>query len=591
MRVKQDVSQENRESISRKRIDWDRALIILAVLAALAIFSGVYYKRSASIVSDANTDDIAQVARNISEGQGFTTRFVRPFYATFPASEQGKSPELNNGPLYPYALVAMFRLQEISDQVVVRTSLVFLILTVIATWLLGTALFDSRTGLLAAAVFGTSASVLGAGVSGNQWTFAALIFTLMLTVASRFRVCSEDGRERACGVCSFFAGVMAGLLYLISYSMIFLALPVLGYVALNSRRRWPCAGLCLAGLVLVSGLWAWRNAELTGVPFLGAVAWDVLAHSSLYPGDALYRTSDSNLHNPGAVLAFPIRHFSAFMQKLSEGSVGALRELMLFLGLAVLPMAVTSALYSFKSPIVNSIRGLLYILAVVSIGVTALFGLDSRAVIILAPAAAIFGTAYFGLIIKAKKLPHQYGKALVGLFIIVTAAPALVSIIWPDSGKQPDMLANTFFASNASRANPGSIIYTDVPWVAAWRTQLVAVLLPLQDSDVYMLNGAGYPMRTIILTPRSAEYPDDEIWYTLYKVRLWRDYVSDPKSGLAKIISAANISSKDTDMAKKYLQRLQRGFAISGTIAGFRAEKADPLSTDDIQILQVPPVR
>jgi len=77
MDIRQEPEQEQFSpelGMGQSRIPWNRVLLVAAVLAVVMAFCAVYYARSFSGSIDRQAEDIAQIARNISEGKGFTTR-------------------------------------------------------------------------------------------------------------------------------------------------------------------------------------------------------------------------------------------------------------------------------------------------------------------------------------------------------------------------------------------------------------------------------------------------------------------------------------------------------------------------------------
>src|SRR5688500_13329091 len=71
------------------------AFIVLALLGLTAL----WHIREAKNFSSLDAMDPAQVARNIAEGKGYTTKFVRPFsIALIEAHRGGTSPELLTKP-------------------------------------------------------------------------------------------------------------------------------------------------------------------------------------------------------------------------------------------------------------------------------------------------------------------------------------------------------------------------------------------------------------------------------------------------------------------------------------------------------------
>ncbi|MGQ9581818.1 MAG: hypothetical protein ACUVT8_12890, partial [Armatimonadota bacterium] len=130
------------------RISWKHVGIVVGVFVVLAGVSARFYKNTFELLLDRESLDVAQIARSIAEGQGFTTLFLRPLNVGLLAGSGDPTVELNHAPLYPYTLAVAFKLRSPSDQVAVWVSLVFLFATLVATHFLGKVIFDWRTGLL-----------------------------------------------------------------------------------------------------------------------------------------------------------------------------------------------------------------------------------------------------------------------------------------------------------------------------------------------------------------------------------------------------------------------------------------------------------
>jgi hypothetical protein len=219
------------------------------------------------------------------------------------------------------------------------------------------------------------------------------------------------------------------------------------------------------------------------------------------------------------------------------------------------------------------------------IAVFALFDIGKGAMLVLAPAAAIFASAYFILLLEAKKLHPEYAKGLVIGLLVVTALPAISSMIWKSEQqvRQSVSVADQFFAANSDKMQDNLAIYTDVPWVAAWRTHSAGIWLPLSDDDIYRLIDKGIPMALIVLTPESATYSPEEVWYVLHRVRMWRSYVENPEQGLKDILKESHAAGVQNN-AESFYKQINRNFAVSQTIAGYRSQPVGPLAPDDIQV-------
>jgi len=249
---------------------WRRRLIAIGVLAAIWAFAGVFYKQTYVGVIDRDTYDIAQIARNIYDGRGFTTNFIRPFNAGLSETNYANV-ELNHAPLYPYA-VSVFFAKGASDQTALWPGIIFFCLTVVAVYFLGSLLFDWRCGLLAAVLFGVSAPLLKIGVSGSLWTMAALFFTMLLYVVALHHRVSSDQPSTKGLVWAGISGILFALIYYTHNVTIFLIIPLAVYFAVTgSARKAHVITFLLVSIVLISP-WVYRNYELTKSPLIGLSA-------------------------------------------------------------------------------------------------------------------------------------------------------------------------------------------------------------------------------------------------------------------------------------------------------------------------------
>src|SRR5687768_10353767 len=103
---------------------WLRIGVSIVAVVALALFYNMALFRN---FSTSEAMDAAQLARNISEGKGFTTDFVRPF-SIYLLKKQQRSPgeasantnavaaalersaDMSNPPVYPVLLAGVLRL-------------------------------------------------------------------------------------------------------------------------------------------------------------------------------------------------------------------------------------------------------------------------------------------------------------------------------------------------------------------------------------------------------------------------------------------------------------------------------------------------
>ena len=595
--------------IKAARFKWGRIVAVAAVFVVLAGVCVRYYTQTFIGLGDREAMDIAQVARNITRGKGFVTGFIRPFNLTLIPPGTNDTAELNHPPLYAYVLGAAIKVKGPTDQTVALTSIFFLYLTLCATFVLGVVLFDWRVGLLAMAAVGVSAPVLRAGASGQEWSFAAMLFTLLLILVALHHKFSTGGRRSLAIVCAAAAGLLVGSLYLTDRILVVLLAPLAVYFATAGRghtqqaeiapnrvaRRVSLAALgrtraahvvvFLALAMLLIAPWGYRDMEYTGVPLLGINAFDLMANTSAFPGDTLYRQTDRASQSIWTALLFPVDHFGDCGRKLLAGASDLSSALMAALGLATAAFAVVSTLYKFKKPAVNAVRGLMYGVLPVLVVLFALYGVGKSAMVIFAPIAAVIAAAYFILLLDTKKLHVFFMRVLVAAFVIVSAFPALVPLCWKPNAEEAlggNMIAQRYFGNLGTRG-VHSAMFTDVPWLAAWRTMGWGVWLPRTDADAMALSAKALPMRVIVLTPESESYPREEIWFVLHKVKAWRDYMADRQKALGQILEAVGIDPKNKAGVDRYVQRMKRQFAVSNSLEGFVPQAQDPLAPDDLQ--------
>ncbi len=567
-----------------------RTFIVMGVLAGMVAFAALFYKQTYTGVTQRETCDIAQVARNIAEGRGFTTRFIRPFNAGLLEAGQVNI-ETNHAPLFPYTVSAFFDLKGAGDQTAIWPCLIFFCLTMVAVYLLGLVLFDSRAGLLAAVIFGASTPLLRVGASGGEWPMAALWLTLLLcTVAGHHRGC-ESGRTGKALVFAVLAGVLLALLYYTHHILIFLIVPLAVYFAVTGSARRLCLIAFLAASLLIVSPWAYRNYELTGFPVLGVNAWEIASNTTAFPSETFFRSTDPANRQISTVMLFPFDHFASFAWKFFGVSMDVVRQIIPMLGLLGLPFAIVGMMYRFRSAEANAVRGLMYALAPLLVVCAAVFNLSMNAIILLAPPAAVLASAYFLLLVDAKKMHPFYAKVLIGGFVFIAAMEAVTLVAFPTGDRRTDQqsAADRYFAKLGDMGTNG-IIYTDVPWVAAWRSKCTAVWLPYSDKDALAVSAKDLTAQVVILTPECESYSKGEIWYVLHRVRLWREYMADPDKGLKQIIQQLGLTGEKEKFIRDNLPRLRRNFAVSETLSDLKIlRQSNPLDPDDIQIYGIGP--
>ena len=316
---------------------------VLAVLAVLALV-GAYDWRVARNLSTAEAMDSAQLARNISEGKGFTTQFIRPFsmFLIKRASQEqldslspeqkadlcqvkGAHPDLANPPVYPVVLagwmkVAPFRFDLSKKQadefaryqpdflIAALNQLLFLALVVV-TFFLARKLFDAPVAWLSAILlFGTEV-LWRFSVSGLPTMLLLLLFMGLIGSLVRFEAATANTTATARKVLgnALLIGGLLGAGMLTRYAYGVLLVPVVVYVLVFAGRWRVAAALMIVGaFAVVVTPWIVRNVSVCGEPF-GTAGYALLDGSAYFPQHRLDRSLLPNLSQiqPGHVNLAP----------------------------------------------------------------------------------------------------------------------------------------------------------------------------------------------------------------------------------------------------------------------------------------------
>ena len=201
--------------------------------------------------------DAAQLGRNISEGRGFTTQFVRPFSiylikkhrADGNAWPDGRHPDLANAPLYPLLVAGVLKVMPFSypDMSEAKQFSLYVpdlwiagfnqLLFFIAVWMvfrLARRLFDEAVAWVSAGVFAGAELFWRFTVSGQSTMLLVVLFLGIVEVLSRLEPETREGATRSEGWVTrmaALAGVLAALAGLTRYSFGWIIIPIVAFLA------------------------------------------------------------------------------------------------------------------------------------------------------------------------------------------------------------------------------------------------------------------------------------------------------------------------------------------------------------------------
>jgi 4-amino-4-deoxy-L-arabinose transferase-like glycosyltransferase len=275
-------------------------------LLLLATGAWYYYYNNAFVALPYNDAmDYASMARNISLGRGFTSRYITPLSLVHYGEPY---PNLWRGPLWPLFLAGFFRFFPASDPVVAAASGFFYLVTLLPLFFLAREMAGKTVAFCSCLLYIFSPLALFYSVSGMTEPMA--LFFMVVWVYLLLKV-PERGY-------SFFllTGATAGLFYLARYNaIVFLPLSCLYlWWSTPEKNRTPKLMIYLGGWLLLTFPWLWRNYSLMGNPFFSLQSFEVAMFTPSYPTYTLYM-----LPQIIDVRSFLFQHSGELFLKIKEG--------------------------------------------------------------------------------------------------------------------------------------------------------------------------------------------------------------------------------------------------------------------------------
>lgn len=531
---------------------------LLGVLAVAMLLVG-YNWRCFRNFSTQEAMDSAQLARNLSTGQGYTTKFIRPFsmFLVKRANQarldkltpeqkadlcevKGKHPDIANPPLYPLVLAGVMKVVPPTadaakerpfwwsdgrfaryqpDFAIAVFNELLLLVAAVLVFFLARRLFDNYVAWLSGTLVLLTNMLWRFSVAGLSTMLLLLLFLGLVWALVRFEAAAREPATRLGSMVGLavLLGLLLGLGTLTRYAFGFLLLPVLAFVFLyGGRWRVPAALLVTIFCVAVVTPWLVRNISVCGQPF-GTAGYAVLENSSLFPGHRLERslTPDFSQFTFNQLWWKFFTNLRQIILNELPKSGGGLALAFFLVGLMV----------NYRNPALSRLRyftllTLVVLLAVQALGRTALSD-DSPEInsenllVLLLPLIVIFGVSFFHVLLD--QLPDVLAGmrlAVTLLFAGLAALPIIFSFLPP---RTPPVSFPPYFPPTiqavAGWMRPGELTMSDVPWAVAWYGDRQAILLTLNAEDqFYALNDYIKPVRALYLTPQSMDVKFQSQW-------------------------------------------------------------------------------
>ncbi len=538
-----------------------RYLRMVLVLMAVVLLAVIYNWRGYKNMATQEAMDSAQLARNIAEGKGYTTLFIRPFsmYLVKQRSmEKGEMPKLGevadltrikemhpdlaNPPGYPVVLAGLLKVLQLDyavsttkpfwsdnrrfwrykpDFVITLFNQCLFLAAIPLVFFLARRLFDPGVAWLSAGLLLGTELFWRFSVSGLSTLMLLLIF---LGLVWCIVLLEHEVRTPKWGTFGVFAlagltGAMVGAGGLTRYAFGWLILPVMAFLILfGGQRRIALALAALAVFAAVMTPWVIRNYDVSGAPF-GTATYSVVETTLLYPENRLQRSLEPD---------FSRLYLMAFWLKLSYNLRQIIASDLPRLGGSwITGFFLVGLLVGFRNPAVRRLRYfLLGCLAVLSLtqglGRTALSEespeINSENLLVLvAPLVLVYGVSLFFLLLEQVRLPfHQMRYLVIAIFSLVACLPMLFVFLPPKTNP----VAYPPYYPPAIQTIAGwlkekEMAMSDIPWAMAWYGQRQCVWLTLNctaetkessaGESFFAINDYHKQINALYLTPRTMD--------------------------------------------------------------------------------------
>jgi len=234
--------------------------------------------------------DYAQIARNISKGEGITTKFLRPISLRF-FPKYKNHPDLTNPPLYPLYLSRVIKIfdspslvgGELDRKIIMLGSGLFFLLSIPFFFWLASRMVRKNAVHLSVMFFVTNAILLKRSITGLPDMFLLFLFILLMIALSYY-----DGLNIFKPA---VVGVLLGLCYLTRYSFGLFSIPLVLFFFFKSKRyKLFHVLMFLSTFLAVIFPWLVRNYRLTGDPFFSLEWFKYKMFTGIFPGNLYWRS-------------------------------------------------------------------------------------------------------------------------------------------------------------------------------------------------------------------------------------------------------------------------------------------------------------
>ncbi len=551
---------------------WLRRFVVGLIIAMAAL---LYHVFEAQNFSSAEAMDQGQLARNIAEGRGFTTFNLRPLHLHLLrqgawagqtneiARMRGPIPDLENAPVYPLLWAGLMKVlpeayrngKVIGSQATQRpppeVAIGFLNLALflgssVLLYRLGRRLLGSTAANLATLFFVGSETLWRFAYSGlptHLLVTELLALAALLTVRDRyeFEIPAGQNDERSQSdesdpegesvsdgsiqgwkswAWGIGVGLLLGVMTLTRYSLGWLALPTIAWIAWKAGKTGRRDAFMVALIFLTTiSPWIVRNWKLSGTPF-GTAGYAMFTGTPGFPGFKLERSQYPALDT---VLASEVvAKLGRNMLDIVENDLprlGASFCVPLFLAGVLLPMPGSRR----RNLQIWFLGCLLVLVPAEAIGRTEMSRLSpeinsENLIIILFPLVCLFAGGTVEWLLHRREFPFPLLATLTRALISALASLPMVGVVLLAGLALLGVMPRRHFvvvdppyrpatiATACGWVPPGSLMMSDMPWAVAWYGNREALWMPLRikqegREDFYQVHLSQRQVKAVLLSP------------------------------------------------------------------------------------------
>ncbi|MEI7954824.1 MAG: hypothetical protein WCJ66_06625 [Verrucomicrobiota bacterium] len=522
--------------------------------------------------------DQAQIAREISRGNGFTTKMIRP--AAYSQAEKSKKStvpftkfeDTYHSPLSPLITAAVLKVVgaadgpqwEMSekqlifplDRVIAAISVVFFLMAIGVNYLLIGRVFDTKIASVCAILMLFCESFWTYALSGLPQMLMLMLFSCAIYFVYRAIEASSEGRVAMAP--ALIAGVFFTLLALTHWMTVWIALGYIIFAAIAFRPRGIVAAAILLMLLVPACYVMLRNAGISGTPF--GTAYLTLYNGLAGSEDEVMRTVNlqDNLNINGL--------FSKIIRVALLQTVDIIPFLA---GIIIAPLFFISLLHPFKrKPIATFRWAILLMWCTTAIGLS-FFGVTPKGLdpnqlhLVFAPIMTAYGLAFLSILwgrLEFVAATPQLRNTHYIVIVIICSLPLLLSLPQEirngiqnrDKGglpHWPPYYAPALTLRLKKIVPENQVTFSDQPWAVAWYADRLSVWLPTDRAGFEKLDNAATDLDTaavgILITPSS--YGMNNMMEISSK---YKDFTSLILDGQA-IIATSNLTNSLYDKDRK----------------------------------------